>query len=76
MPDVHAKLFTPSGSHRWLECTASAKLNAELADTTSSFAEEGTAAHSLCEYKVLKAFHDLDIHIKDLPDEDPTKSPY
>jgi hypothetical protein len=76
MPDTHAKLFTPSGSHRWLECTASAKLNAELADTTSSFAEEGTAAHSLCEYKVLKAFHDMDIHIRDLPDEDPTKSPY
>ena len=76
MPDVHAKLFTPSGSHRWMECTASAKLNAELADTTSSFAEEGTAAHSLCEYKVLEAFHAMGIHIKDFEGEDPTKSPY
>ena len=77
MPDTHAKIFTPSGSHRWMECTASAKLNAELADTTSSFAEEGTAAHSLCEYKVLNALYDMDVTVwKSRPEGDPTKSPY
>ena len=71
MPDTHAKLFSPSASERWIRCTASAKVNAELPDSTSSFAEEGTAAHSLCEYKVLKA-----LSIRDFDGEDPTKSQY
>lgn len=54
MPNLHAML-SASSSHRWLECPPSAKLNAGVKDNTSTYAEQGTEAHSLCEYKVLKA---------------------
>ncbi len=50
---AHASL-SASSSHRWMSCPPSAKLNAELPDTVSEFAREGTCAHELCEYKVNK----------------------
>ena len=50
---AHASL-SASSSHRWMSCPPSAKLNAELPDTESDFAKEGTCAHELCEYKVNK----------------------
>ena len=76
MPEQHAKIFQPSAAHRWMNCTQSAALNAELPDSTSTFAEEGTAAHSLCEYKVLEAFKADGLFIREFTDSDPTKSPY
>ena len=76
MPEQHAKIFQPSAAHRWMNCTQSAALNAELPDSTSTFAEEGTAAHSLCEYKVLEAFKADGLFIRDFTDDDPTKSQY
>lgn len=51
MPDVHAVL-SASSSHRWLECPPSAKLNAEIADKTSEYAQQGSSAHELAEYKI------------------------
>lgn len=45
---VHAKL-SASGSHRWLHCPGSVKAEADLPNTTSFFAQEGTAAHELAE---------------------------
>lgn len=48
-------LLSPSSSHRWLECTPSAKLEAEFENRTSQAAEEGTAAHALCEHKLKRA---------------------
>lgn len=42
-------LLSASGSSRWLECTPSARLELQFPKTTSSYAEEGTAAHELCE---------------------------
>lgn len=50
---THAVL-SASASKRWLSCPPSAKLNAELPDTTSEYAREGTCAHELAEYKVNK----------------------
>lgn len=50
---AHA-ILSASASHRWISCPPSAKLNAELPDTESDFAKEGTCAHELCEYKVNK----------------------
>ena len=38
----HAFL-SPSGSHRWLNCTPSAMLESEFPGGSSSAAEEGTA---------------------------------
>lgn len=42
-------LLSASGSSRWLECTPSARLELQFPKKTSSYAEEGTAAHELCE---------------------------
>ena len=44
----HAKL-SPSGASRWIKCTAAPSLEAEYPETSSSYAEEGTFAHSLAE---------------------------
>ena len=52
----HAFL-SPSGSHRWMNCTPSAMLESEFPPGTNSAAEEGTAAHAFCEHKLKKALH-------------------
>ena len=53
MPDIHSPL-SPSSAFRWIKCTPSAKLNAALPDSTSEYALQGIAAHTLCEYKLQK----------------------
>lgn len=53
MPDIHSPL-SPSSAFRWIKCTPSAKLNVALPDSTSEYALQGTAAHTLCEYKLRK----------------------
>ena len=50
---AHAKL-SASASHRWLACPPSAQLCADLPDTATDYAKEGTCAHELAEYKVNK----------------------
>ena len=45
---LHAKL-SASGSHRWLYCPGSVKAESALPNTTSIYAQEGTAAHELAE---------------------------
>lgn len=47
-------LLSPSGSHRWMNCTPSARLEEPLPDSTSAAAEEGTVAHELAEYALSK----------------------
>lgn len=44
----HARL-SPSSSKRWMNCPGSIRLEDGLTDETSSFAAEGTAAHTLAE---------------------------
>lgn len=56
MPDVHAKMFSPSGSCKWLNCPGSAALEAQFPDTASEYAAEGTLAHSIAELKLNKKF--------------------
>ena len=48
-------LLSASSSHRWLNCSPSARLEQEFDDTESTAAAEGTAAHALCEHKLKKA---------------------
>ena len=48
-------LLSASSSHRWLNCSPSARLEQEFEDTESTTAAEGTAAHALCEHKLKKA---------------------
>ena len=50
----HAVL-SASGSHRWLSCTPSARLELEFEDKETTAAAEGTAAHALCEHKLKRA---------------------
>ena len=45
-------LLSASSAHRWLNCTPSARLTEAIEDITSEFAQEGTDAHALCEYKL------------------------
>ncbi|MES1046272.1 nuclease [Bacillus obstructivus] len=52
----HAVL-SASGSHRWLNCLPSARLELEFENNESNAAAEGTAAHALCEHKLKKALH-------------------
>lgn len=55
-------LLSASSSHRWLNCPPSARLCESYEDKGSNYAAEGTAAHTLCEYKLKVA---LGIRAKD-----------
>ena len=57
MPDVHA-LLSASSSKQWLNCPPSARLQEHFPNESSVYAEEGTFAHSVCEYKVKKYLHE------------------
>ncbi|MEA4973960.1 MAG: DUF2800 domain-containing protein [Candidatus Metalachnospira sp.] len=59
-------LLSASSSYRWLNCPPSARLGEKYEDKTSEYALEGTAAHSLCEYKLHK--------VLEIPAEDPTEN--
>lgn len=48
-------LLSASASHRWMNCPPSAKICSEIEDRASPYAQQGTDAHNLCEYKVEKA---------------------
>lgn len=54
MPSKHT-LLSPSSSHRWLNCTPAPRLEEQFPNNSTTAAEEGTAAHALCEHKLKKA---------------------
>ena len=47
-------LLSASGAHRWMACPPSARIEEPLPDSTSTYAEEGSLAHSIAELKVRK----------------------
>ena len=53
-PSKHA-ILSASSSHRWLNCSPSARLEQEFTDRETEAAAEGTAAHALCEHKLRRA---------------------
>ncbi len=58
-------LLSASSSHRWLNCPPSARVCESYEDKGSSYAAEGTDAHTLCEHK-LKT-------LLGIPSKDPTE---
>ncbi|MCC8136227.1 MAG: DUF2800 domain-containing protein [Ruminococcus sp.] len=52
---AHA-LLSPSSAHRWLNCPRAPRLEAQLPEKVSKYAEEGTVAHSVCEIIAKKHF--------------------
>lgn len=63
---THATL-SPSSAHRWLHCPGSVALEAVEPDTSSEFADEGTAAHFLaseCLENKVDATHYLGEYIR------------
>jgi hypothetical protein len=50
---AHADLGASSAS-RWMQCPGSIRLSADIPNPSSSFAEEGTAAHALAELALSK----------------------
>jgi len=63
---VKHALLSASSSHRWIACPPSALLSKKFEDSSSSFAQEGTDAHTLAQYKLEKSLG--------LPTKDPTES--
>ena len=60
MPDRHA-ILGPSGAHRWLICTPSARLEYGIPDSGSTYAKEGTLAHHIGELLLRKRWQNEDI---------------
>ena len=55
MPPAKHAVLSASSSHRWLNCSPSARLEQEFEDRETEAAAEGTAAHALCEHKLRRA---------------------
>jgi hypothetical protein len=55
---AHA-ILSPSAANRWLHCTPAPRLEAEMPDSASEYAEEGRLAHSICELAARKKFTDM-----------------
>lgn len=63
---VKHALLSASSAHKWISCPPSALLSKKFEDASSSFAQEGTDAHSLAQYKLEK--------LLGLDTKDPTES--
>jgi RecB family exonuclease len=59
-------LLSASSAHRWVSCPPSALLSKKFEGASSSFAQEGTDAHTLAQYKLEK--------LLGLDTKDPTES--
>ena len=55
MPPAKHAVLSASSSHRWLNCSPSARLEQEFEDRETEAAAEGTAAHAPCEHKLRRA---------------------
>ncbi|WP_341827350.1 DUF2800 domain-containing protein [Trueperella pyogenes] len=67
MPPNDLALLSASSAHRWLECPPSVLASQDVPDSSSSAAEQGTAAHELAEFKLREALH-LDPSVRPVSD--------
>lgn len=52
MPPLNHAVLSASSAYRWLECPPSALATADIPDKTTIYAQEGSAAHEMAEYKI------------------------
>lgn len=52
MPPIKHATLSASAAQRWMACPPSVMATKGMPDTTSEYAEEGTAAHEVAEYKL------------------------
>lgn len=57
-PTPHST-FGPSGAERWMSCAYSIEGSKDIPEQTSSYAEEGTLAHSVCEAVFRQQYFDF-----------------
>lgn len=69
MPTTHA-ILAPSASKRWMTCTPSARLEAQVPSKDTAYTREGTIAHSMAEALLLTA---RDSQWKAWPEDFPEK---
>jgi len=60
MPSQHA-ILAPSAAKRWLACTPSARLEAQIPKPDTAYTIEGTIAHAIAE-NILRELTDNDVH--------------
>jgi hypothetical protein len=58
MPGIHARL-SASGAKRWMTCTPSVALEEQFPEGSSTYADEGTFAHSLAELIINYNLHNM-----------------
>ena len=59
MPTKHARC-SASAAYRWINCPGSVALSDQCPDPgSSSYADEGTVAHSLAELKLRHVLHEI-----------------
>lgn len=54
-------LLSASGSHRWLVCHPSPRLEEEIPEVQSDYADEGTLAHKLGEWLIREKIYKIDV---------------
>lgn len=57
-PTKHS-MMSPSSAHRFLNCTAAPRFEADFPNETSVYAEEGTLAHEVCEWSAKYNFNQV-----------------
>lgn len=62
-PSEHS-VYSPSATDRWVACPFSVKFTKDIPEQTSSYAEEGTLAHSVAEAKFNEFFYGLPVPFK------------
>lgn len=52
-------LLSASGAERWLKCTPSARLEEQLPEAQSDYADEGSLAHEIAALRLTKQYHPM-----------------
>lgn len=54
-------LLSASGAHRWMVCNPSPRLEESIPEVESTYADEGTLAHKISEYRIKEVVYGIDL---------------